>query len=173
MQRRGFARSLLVAGLALQIAGPAQAEEKAAAPGAAKPVESWLVSCVSTARIAPAECSMEQRVVLRETGQLLGRILIKVSGSDTGPGAILVQIPLGVSIRGGVKMKVDGEERATLEIQTCDAGGCYAGGQLGEELLAGMRTGKSLAAEFLNMQRQPISASFVLNGFASAYQAIQ
>lgn len=167
-------QALFAVGLALQLSAAAQAQDKTTAPqAAAKTAENWLVSCVSPARIAPAECSMEQRVVLRETGQLLGRILIKVSGSDTGPGALLVQIPLGVSIRGGVKMKVDGKELAALEIQTCDASGCYAGGQLGEELLAGMKSGKTLSAEFGDMQRRPISANFVLAGFSSAYQAIQ
>ena len=171
MTRLSFAKTIVIAAVflatattaSLCVTKPAAAQSKA---------QNWSVSCVSRSRIAAAECSLEQRVLIRETGQTLGRLLIKIGATDAGPGALLLQIPLGVSIRAGVKIKVDDTEIETLDIQTCDAGGCYAGGPMSEKLLRAAKSGKLLNAEFSDAQQRAISVNFVLDGFSAAYDDI-
>ena len=85
---------------------------------------------------------------------------------------MLLQIPLGVSIRAGIKIKVDDIEIETFDIQTCDAGGCYAGGLISEKLLRAAKAGKLLNAEFSDAQQRAISVNFVLDGFSAAYDDI-
>jgi invasion protein IalB len=172
MTRLSFAKTIVIAAVSLAAATtasfcvtkPAAAQSKA---------QNWSVSCVSRSRIAAAECSLEQRVLIRETGQTLGRLLIKIGATETGPGALLLQIPLGVSIRAGIKIKVDDTAIETLDIQTCDAGGCYAGGPVSEKLLGAAKAGKLLNVEFSDTQQRAVSVSFVLDGFSAAYGDIK
>lgn len=171
MTRLSFAKTILF--VAVSLAAATTASLFVTKPAAAQTkAQNWSVSCVSRSRIAAAECSVEQRVLIRETGQTLGRLQIKIGATDAGPGALLLQIPLGVSIRAGIKIKVDDIEIETFDIQTCDAGGCYAGGLISEKLLRAAKAGKLLNAEFSDAQQRAISVNFVLDGFSAAYDDI-
>jgi invasion protein IalB len=172
MTRLSFANAILI--VAVSLAAATTASLCGTKPAAAQSkAQNWSVSCVSRSRVAGAECSVEQRVLIRETGQTLGRLLIKTGANDGGPGALLLQIPLGVSIQAGIKLRVDDAEIEALEIQTCDAGGCYAGGPLSEKLLGAAKAGKLLNVEFSDTQQRAVSVNFVLDGFSAAYGDIR
>lgn len=183
MMRVTFAKTILLAAIAfaaassLGLAGtkPAAAAENAtpAKPAAEVPAQNWSVSCVSRSRLSEANCSVEQRVLIRETGQLLGRLLIKTGANDPGPGNLLLQVPLGISIRAGLKLKVDDADIETLDIQTCDTAGCYAGGPVSGKLLDAARAGKQLKAEFSDTQQRVVTVNFVLDGFSAAFDDIK
>lgn len=110
---------------------------------------------------------------MRETGQQLARLEIRVSSEEPRQPALLVHVPLGLSIRAGIKFQVDDAEPLMLDIQTCDASGCYAGNPIGPELLASLKKGNSVKVIFQNLQQNEISVGFSLAGFTANYSKIE
>ena len=68
---------------------------------------------------------MEQTAVLTKTGQLIVLINIRVP-SDTRAPVAVIQLPLGLNLPAGAKLQVDDGKVTDLQIQTCEARGCYA-----------------------------------------------
>ncbi|MFM8746601.1 MAG: invasion associated locus B family protein [Aestuariivirga sp.] len=153
-------------------------EAPAAAPAAnaeqpAQPRVNWVSNCNAPSRLVPLSCSMDQRVLLRDTGQQLGRAAIQTSGPEPRTAGLLLHLPLGLAIEAGVSVVVDADTPVKLAVQTCDASGCYAASQLQGELLTAMQRGRELKVTFEDLQRKPITVSFTLEGFTDAYNGIK
>src|ERR1700712_5444709 len=84
----------------------------------------WVARCASASRGAPLECAVEQTAVLTKTGQLIVLINIRVPGDTRAPVAV-IQLPLGLDLPAGAKLGVDDGKTVDLQIQTCEARGCY------------------------------------------------
>jgi invasion protein IalB len=148
----------------------------AAAPSAAQQATTgnWNSNCSAPDLASPLACAMEQRVILRESGQQIARFTVQTSGTkDDRKAAYLVQVPLGLSIRTGVRLKVDEREPVSLDIQTCEASGCYAGGPLAGPLLDGLKGGKMLTLLFNDLQKKEIGIQIDLTGFAAQFEKIR
>jgi invasion protein IalB len=151
-------------------ATPAAAEP---APGNAAPAPpGWAARCTSASRDAPLECAIEQTAVLSKTGQLIVLINIRVV-SDTHLPVATVQLPLGLNLPGGTKFQVDDGKTMDLQIQTCEARGCYAGTTIAPDLLAALRSGKQLKLSFQNLAKETITIPMPLADFAAAYDKIK
>src|SRR6201999_249400 len=133
----------------------------------AKPPQIWQARCSSPARTQPVDCSLEQRVVIRTSGQLLASTTINVPHDSRKPG-ILIQVPFGLALKSGVTLTLNNHGPARLDVQTCDQNGCYAGTMLSDDFLAAMLTGKMQA-----MNGQAISVPMPLTGFKDAYNSIR
>jgi invasion protein IalB len=146
---------------------PAAAEgvNTPAAPG-------WVARCSSTSRDAPLECAVEQSAVLTKTGQLIVLINIRVSAETRAPIA-LVQLPLGLNLPAGAKLQVDDGKTSDLQIQTCEARGCYANLQISPDVLAALKSGKQLKISFQNLAKETIAIPMPLADFAAAYDKIK
>ena len=46
---------------------------------------------------------------------------------DTRTPSALIQLPLGLNMPDGAKLQVDDGPATDMQIQTCEASGCYAG----------------------------------------------
>jgi invasion protein IalB len=143
-----------------------------AAPANAAPPPGWAVRCASASRDAPLECAMEQTAVLSKTGQVVVLVNIRVP-ADTHLPVVLVQLPLGLNLPGGAKFQVDDGKLTDLQIQTCEARGCYAGGPVPPEMLATLKSGKQLKLSFQNMAKETIMIPMPLSDFAAAYEKIK
>jgi invasion protein IalB len=138
------------------------------------PKANWSSQCVAADLQSPLSCSMEQRVVLRESGQQVARFAVQTSGAkDDRKGAFLIQLPLGLSIRTGVRLKVDDREPLAVDIQTCEAGGCYAGGPMTDGLVESLRGGKMMTLLFNDLQKKEIGIQIDLAGFSAVYDKIR
>ena len=144
--------------------GTAQAAPTPSAPPAAAgtasatpPAPGWAVRCSSVSRDAPLECAIEQSAVLTKTGQLIVLINIRVPGDTRTPVAI-VQLPLGLNLPAGAKLQVDDGKTTDLQIQTCEARGCYTNTPISPEMLAAMKSGKQLKVSFQNLAEQTITS---------------
>jgi invasion protein IalB len=146
--------------------------DPAPTPGATPPPPSWAARCTSTSRDAPLECAMEQTAILSKTGQLFVLVNIRVPGDSHMP-VILVQLPLGLNLPGGVKLQVDDGKTADLQIQTCENRGCFAGAPIAPDLLAAMKAGKQLKLSFQNLGKETITVPMPLADFAAAYDRIK
>jgi invasion protein IalB len=155
--------------------GPPQAAQSApAAPAAeaAPAAPGWVARCTSASRDAPLECAIEQSAVLTKTGQLIVLINIRVP-SDTHTPVAVIQLPLGLNLPVGAKLQVDDGKTSDLQIQTCEARGCYTNAPISPDMLAAMKSGKQLKLSFQNMAKETISIPLPLADFAAAYDKIK
>jgi invasion protein IalB len=143
-----------------------------AAPANTPPPPGWIARCASPSRDAPLECAIEQNAVLPRTGQLVIAVNIRVPANTHTPSA-LIQLPLGLNIPGGAKLQVDDGKAADLQIQTCEARGCYAGTAIAPDLLAAMKSGKQLKISFQNLNKETLTVPLPLADFAAAYDKIK
>jgi invasion protein IalB len=151
---------------------PAIAQEQPAAAPEAPPPAPWGARCASDARAGALDCVVEQRVVMSNTGQLLTAVTVRVPPETKAP-VMMIQTPFGLHLPAGLKVAVDDTAFATLPLQTCDGGGCYAGDAVGPELLAALKRGVTLSITFQDAQQRDIAVPVSLNGFTAAYDKIQ
>ena len=191
--------TILIAALAVSgLAGPAGAQQPAKSkappksaqtaptPPAAAPADNgsgtaaantppppgWAARCGSASRDAPLECAIEQSAVLPRTGQLVILVNIRVP-ADTHTPSALIQLPLGLNLPGGAKLQVDEGATTDMQIQTCEARGCYAGTTIAPDLLAAMKSGKQLKISFQNLNKETLTVPLPLADFAAAYDKIK
>jgi invasion protein IalB len=132
----------------------------------------WVARCSSASRDAPLECAIEQSAVLTKTGQLIVLINVRVSAETRAP-VILVQLPLGLNLPAGAKLQVDDGKTSDLQIQTCEARGCYANVPVSPDLLAALKSGKQVKVSFQNLGKETITIPMPLADFAAAYAKIK
>jgi invasion protein IalB len=145
----------------------------AAAEGAnASAPPGWVARCSSASRGAPLECAIEQSAVLTKTGQLIVLVNVRVPAETRAPVA-LVQLPLGLNLPAGAKLQVDDGKTSELQIQTCEARGCYANLQISPDVLTALKSGKQLKVSFQNMAKETISIPMPLADFGAAYEKIK
>ena len=149
-------------------AAPAPTSENANTP--APP--GWVARCSSASRGAPLECAIEQSAVLTKTGQLIVLVNVRVPAETRVPVA-LVQLPLGLNLPAGAKFQVDDGKTSELQIQTCEARGCYANLQISPDVLAALKSGKQLKVSFQNLGKETITIPMPLADFAAAYDKIK
>ncbi len=178
MLRSGFLGACVLSALILGLsaAAPAVAQDAPAAPaqgGAAAPAqENWISRCVANARQTPLECSIEQRLLMANTGQLVAAVTVRMP-TDANQPVMMIQTPLGLYLPAGLAINVDGASEQALELQTCDANGCYAGSPVSEALLSAMTRGQKLNLVFQGLNLQPVTISADLNGFTAAFQRLR
>ena len=143
-----------------------------AAPANAAPLPGWVARCTSASRTTSLECAIEQSAVLSKTGQLIVLINIRVP-ADTRAPVILVQLPLGLNLPAGAKLQIDDGKASDMQIQTCEARGCYANLPVAPDMLAAMRSGKQLKVSFQNLAKETITIPMPLADFAAAYEKIK
>ena len=153
-------------------AAPATPPQAEAAPANAAAAPGWNARCASASRDAPLECSIEQTAVLTKTGQLIVLINIRVA-SDTHAPVALIQLPLGLSLPAGAKLGVDDGKTSELQIQTCEARGCYANAPISPDMLVAMKSGKQLKVSFQNLAKETITIPVPLADFAAGYDKIK
>ncbi len=159
---------------------PAQAAPAAANPApapqpanaAANQAPGWTARCFSPARQSPLECTLEQQVVVQQTGQQVSFVSIRVPG-DTKQPVMMVQLPLGLFLPAGLTLQVDEGKGQVVAIQSCDQRACYVGMPLTPELLDSMKKGQRLTLVMQSMNREPVSIAHPLADFTSQYQKIQ
>ena len=93
--------------------------------------------------------------------------------SDTHAPVALVQLPLGLNLPGGAKFQVDDSKAIDLQIQTCEARGCYANLQISPDMLAALKSGKQLKVSFQNLAKETIAIPMPLADFGAAYEKIK
>jgi len=162
---RGFGPALTAAALLLAAPTLSAAQDAPAPPG-------WISACQGPSRADALECQMEQRAVLSGSGQLVGSVTVRVPSQTRKP-VLMIRGPLGLSLAGGVGIDVDGAAAETLPLQTCDAGGCYAGAPISDALLDAMFKGKTLNVTFQNLNKEPIKLPMSLTGFSATYGKIK
>jgi invasion protein IalB len=169
---------LLVAGVLAASAFAAASQDTTtpqnnqAGPAKQKQSIAWSSTCSSTGRGLPLECALEQRAFVRESGQLVGVVTIKVPG-DTKKPVAMIQVPLGLFLPAGITVNIDGDMARNQSLQTCNANGCYAGFPVSDQLLKLMLNGEKLNVIFQYLDKKPVTLPMSLAGFSEAYARIK
>ncbi len=132
----------------------------------------WSSTCSAAARNLPLECALEQRAFVRQSGQLIGMVTIRVP-SDTKKPVAMIQAPLGLFLPAGITVDVDGDMAQNYPLQTCNANGCYAGFPITDQLLNRMFNGGKLNVIFQYLDKKPFTLPMSLVGFTEAYARIK
>ena len=132
----------------------------------------WASTCTSTGRSSPLECALEQRVIARETGQVLGMITIRLP-SETKKPVSMIQVPLGLFLPAGVNVDVDGDMAQNFPFQTCNANNCFVGFPISDALLERMLNGGKFNITFQYLNKKPATLPMSLEGFTDAYNRIK
>ena len=93
--------------------------------------------------------------------------------AETKKPVMMVQMPLGVIVSEAVEVIVDDGKPEKFNIQTCNQQGCFVGTPVADTLLAAMRSGTRLRIVFQNGNKQPVTVTMPLAGFALAYDKVK
>lgn len=153
-------------------AAPPNASGQQQAAPAANQSPGWIARCFSPARQSPLECTLEQQVIVQQTGQQISFVSIRVPG-DTKQPVMMIQLPLGLYLPAGLTLQIDEAKGQVIAIQSCDQRACYVGLPVTAELLDSLKKGQRLNLGMQSMNREPVTIAHPLNDFASQYQKIQ
>jgi invasion protein IalB len=154
----------------IPIAG-AGAQDKKPAPKAntAKQAPGWSVRCDDAGK--GLRCRAMQSIVLAKTRQLLLSVAVSKPAKSKN-GTMLLHLPHGLYNPAGVTVAVDAAKPEALQIQTCDAKGCYAGTALTPDKLAAFTKGTKLNVVFEDLKKQKITVPVPLKGFDEAFKKL-
>lgn len=141
------------------------------ADNSSSPQPVWTSRCSSDSRKSALLCEIEQSLFITKTGQLVASVNIKIP-PDTRLPVMMIQLPVGLFLPGGVNLQIDEGKSQALVIQTCDLKGCYAATTVSPELLDALKSGKRLSVTFQNLNKENVNLAFVLSGFAESYDKI-
>lgn len=132
----------------------------------------WATNCISVGRDTPLQCSMNHRVSVQETGQVLFNVTVRVP-LEAGQAPYLDIVgPLGFYLVDGLTMTVGTRPFAKLPIVRCDANGCYAGAVLSADQLNQLKQGDALRIGFAPNAGQGAQVDVPLTGFTAAFDSI-
>lgn len=157
--------------------GAALAQAPAAAPPAApaaqgkpdvKTMQDWLVRCFPVTSASP--CDMYQELANQRTGQRVISLSIAFYPS-LNRHALVVAVPLEISIPKGVKLQTGTYTTPSLKYRRCDTNGCYVemavdNGMIESMARSGGDTGK---VNIVGDNGKPYTVNFSLRGFAAAH----
>jgi invasion protein IalB len=110
--------------------------------------------------------------MLSGSRQTVLNVSIRVPGDTRAP-AMVIQLPLGLLLPAGLKLRVDDGKQLDLQVQTCEAQGCFAGSPVDAELLAAIKAGKQLTITVRPVNKENLSFTMPLDGFTAAYERVQ
>ncbi len=180
-------RVAAIVALSVFAVGGANAQTKAAAPAPAQPAapaaasaqaprpapqDGWAVSCAAANRAGALNCAVEQKIIARETGQLVSAVAVRVPG-DTRQPVLVVQLPFGLSLPSGVKAQIDQSAPTNLVVETCEPSGCFVIMPASKAVLDAMAAGQTLELQGTTVAKEPFKVSHPLTGFKAAYDSIK
>ncbi len=128
---------------------------------------SWAVNCAAANRSGALNCSVEQKIVTRETGQLVTGISVRVPG-DTCQPILVMQLPFGLSFSSGLKAQIDQGTATNLTMETCEPTGCFVILNAPKTMLDAMASGTSLEILSTTVGKEPFRVSHPLCGLKAA-----
>jgi len=130
----------------------------------------WRVDCGNSGQAL--DCRTYIDTVEPNRHQMIASVSVRYAADVKKPG-VLIQLPLGILVTQPVAISVDSNPPETIAIDTCTPQGCFAGKAIGDAMIAKMRTGKDIKLVFYNVNKQPITLTVPLAGFAIAYDKIK
>jgi invasion protein IalB len=155
---------------ALGVLASERAFAQAPAPAVQVDASGWTVQCASNA--AALDCKASQELRLKGTRQLLVSTIVNIA-RDTKQPTMLIQLAHGMFLPAGATLQLGKRQAQRLDIQTCDAGGCYAGLAIPKDMLMALQSEQEMTVTFQDLQKRPITVHILLADFSAAFQKLQ
>lgn len=149
----------------------AAATAAVAAPENGAKFKDWTAQCEPIGESQQVRCYISQSLVTKDEGKPLMGIAIGYVVENDQP-AMLVRLPLGVFLRPGIALQIDGGEQKNYPYERCDPSGCVAGVPMTEALVAAFKAGNKAVITFHNGQK-PIPLPVSLNGFTAGFDSLR
>jgi len=156
--------ALAALGLGLGLAAPAAHAQDAATQA---PVGPWVKQCGAAAEGQPQTCIV-QRDLITESGQIIASVAIREVEGEAGK-LFVINAPLGLALRAGMGVAIDGANAQTAEYAICLSNGCFADLEVDEAFVNRLKAGNTLTVAAINQQGQQVNFEFSLIGFTAAY----
>ncbi len=131
----------------------------------------WIVQCGTFKKSGKKFCRIQQNLLFKKTGQRLLSVIIQPQPFEPKL-ALQLSLPHGLYLPAGTAYKIDDAEEVRLEIETCDAEGCYASAAVDDKLSAVLKKGKTMRIGFQATNRKPVTIPVTLDGFVPAFNRI-
>lgn len=131
-----------------------------------KTFNAWTVVCIEDDNQAK-RCSMLQSRVRTQDKQLV--ILWSISTGETDQLDQSLTVPVGISIKEGVRLFVDDRDPATLGYDFCGPRVCIAQSVFSPEMAQSVKQAKKASASYVLGTKQLMQVDFDLDGFGEAY----
>jgi invasion protein IalB len=157
-------RFLPLAALAATVAMSAPATAEDAPP--ASPSK-WVKVCEADPATEKQSCTVLQRIV-GPTGDLVASVAIRQVAGDAKV-LFTVSMPLGLSIKAGLAVKIDDKKALPLKFGICSRTACYAQGSSDQTLVNALKAGGTLTVAAKSVSDKAIALPITLTGFTKAY----
>lgn len=153
-----------------QPAAPAQPAPQQQAP---RPISGtttgWVKVCQQIPDMTPPrEGCMISQEVRAENGAFLSSMAVQeVSGENKKQ--LILAVPLGMALQAGLLLRVDNNSAMPAKYGTCLVNGCFAGVDMGADLLNAMKKGQNAYITVRNAQGVALDLVLPLATFAKAY----
>lgn len=132
----------------------------------------WTASCETLQDGTKAPCYIFQNLFLKQDNQRLLHVAVGYLAEADQPMAFF-NLPLGVSLPGGLSVTVDEGQPLRLRYERCERNGCLAPLPLDEQLLRSFKGGRWARVAFFDTTRREISVPVSLLGFTAGFDALR
>ncbi|MGF0537008.1 invasion associated locus B family protein [Agrobacterium sp. ES01] len=171
----GFSRfaSIAIASLLAvsAVLGPASAQQ--AQPGTVRSNHgAWSVICDMPAGSSVEQCALMQNVIAEDRPEV-GLSVVVLKTADRKAKILRILAPLGVLLKDGMELYVDGNNIGRAYFTRCFTEGCYVEVEIDDELMKILRAGKSAVFALRESADQDrVGIPIELTGFAEGYDAL-
>lgn len=153
---------------------PAQQQQQPAQPEPVAPrqitgmTNGWVKLCQRIDNTEREGCMITVDVRAPENGAFIASAAVQELQGETRR-QLVMQVPLGMALQAGLLVRVDQERAVPAKFGTCLENGCFAGIDLGTDLLAQMRRGQNVFITVRNAQGIALDLTLPLRTFAASY----
>jgi invasion protein IalB len=157
---------------------PAPARSEKAAPQAAEAsaaqsakFKEWDLQCAQVTK-DQKRCQIVGNVLSGDGRQVI-LVMALATAADGKAMATQIAVPLGISLKAGVKIDVSGAYTTTMAASRCTSQGCLAEGNVEPALIEAMKTRPAATITVATPDGKAIPIKLPLDGFGDAYAAMQ
>jgi invasion protein IalB len=117
-------------------------------------------------------CSLSQRLSATDAREVVFAVSV-LPAAKKGQYAAILSAPLGGYLAPGMELKIDRGKPFKVLFETCNAGGCHGGFELGGRILKEMQSGKDLTIRLWTSKDKPVDVRIDLDGFGSGFASLK
>ena len=137
-------RLCLAALAAALLAGTAKAQSEEQPPQVIERLQEWMLACAPGTADLPLRCELFQEMTMRDTGQRVFRLAVRLATDGGVEFAALA--PFGLNLRDGITFWIDDGRPFIGEFLSCFATGCLSRFIVPPDILARLERGSKLTA---------------------------
>ena len=132
----------------------------------------WAVKCLTPEGGGPKACEMSQSVFADEAKTQRALLVVVGYPEPNGEPAMLLILPLGISLPPGVFLQIDESEPQQVPIERCESTGCRVELLLASSYLEDLNGGTQAVVYAHDRQRRRFTIPFSLLGFSAGLNAL-